>query len=522
MSQLPGRTSTSAYSIPGLGADDRQRGGRPLLAAGGVAAALPAGALTAVAFPPHGSLPAGLVGLLAGLWLWRKSPGRLSAAARGFLFGLGVFATLLGWSSRFGAAAYVGLALAQAAFLALAWALVGGRHLPAARWWVAAAGGWTLMEVFRSRWPLGGFEWGQLAHPAGELPLGAAAAVAGSAGVTGLVVALGAAGVVAAESRRAWAPRLLPVTAAAVLALALAALGSLPWTRPAGQLTVGIVQVNPPCPERPAVDCPGHRRLLLERFVAGTERLDDPVDLLLWGEGALGGMDPQLAGAEVQARSGRLPAMLLAGVTTPVSPGGFYNRNVLFDPDGKLLASYTKRHPVPFGEYVPARSLLAPVGDAGRLVPNDMIRGTEAGRIPTSAAPVGTVSSWELSFAREVRAAGRVGQAVVTLTSQTSYGTDPVSDQLLGIARLRALELQKPMVVAATSGRSAVIGPSGDLRARTRLFSSDVLVATVPLHTGSTPYARAGDWPVALAGAAALLWGTRPRLGSRRRSMARQ
>lgn len=482
-----------------------------------MAAALCAGALTGTAFPPYELLPVGLVGLLAALWLWRRSGSRLSAAARGFAFGLGLFGSLLIWSSRFGSAAYVGLVLSQATFPALAWSLAGGRRLPVGRWWVAAAASWTLAELVRSRWPLGGFEWGQLGHTLGGLPLGTAAAVVGSIGVTGLVVALGGAAVAVVDAQGLLARRLLPVALAAALASGLTVLGSAPWTRPAGSMTVGIVQVDPPCPERPAVDCPGQRRLNFERFVAGTAALDAPVDLVLWGEGALGGMTPEAAGAEVRARAGRLPAQLLAGVTTPVEPGRFYNRNVLFEPDGRVRASYAKRHPVPFGEYVPARSLLAPVGDVGRLVPSDMIRGTDAGRILTTAGPVGTVSSWELSIARQVRDASQVGNAVVTLTSQASYGTDAVSDQLLAIARLRALELQQPMVVAATTGQSAVIDPSGQLRSRARLFAADTLTATVTLRAGSTPYARAGDWPTALGAGGALLWAAGLWPGARRR-----
>jgi apolipoprotein N-acyltransferase len=475
------------------------------------ATALPAGALTAAAFPPYELLPVGLVGLLAGLWVWRSASCRLAAAVRGLLFGLGLFGTLLMWSTRFGMAAYMGLTLSQALFPAVAWALVGGRRLPGGRWWVAAAGGWVLAELARSRWPLGGFEWGQLGHTAGDLPLTAAAAAVGSIGVSGVIVGLGAATVVTVQLGDCSTRRLTPLALAAVVALGLSGVGSVPWTQPAGELTVGIVQADPPCPERPAVDCPRQQELLLERFVDGTRQLDERVDVLLWGEGALDGLHPAEAGAEVRDRTGALPAPLLAGVTTHAGVGRFYNRNVLFDMEGTVVASYAKRHPVPFGEYVPARSLLAPVGDVGRLVPSDMVRGTEVGRIPTPAGPVGTVSSWELSIAREVRDAGGAGNAVVTLTSQASYGTDPVSDQLLAIARLRARELQKSMVVAATTGQSTVIGPRGELTQRTRLFAADSLVATVPLRAGATPYGRTGDWPVALLATGLILTAGAPR-----------
>jgi apolipoprotein N-acyltransferase len=180
-------------------------------------------------------------------------------------------------------------------------------------------------------------------------------------------------------------------------------------------------------------------------------------------------------------------------VTTPLGDGRFANRNLLYSEHGELLGSYDKRQPVPFGEYVPARRWLGAVGDVGRYVPADLERGTTPGELPLPAATLGTVSSWEVTFSRLVRETGRLGEAVIVLTTQSTYQRAPVSDQLLRAAQLRAAELQRPVVVAATTGRSAVVDATGRRVTETRLYGADLLVAQVEFTSGETPFARWGD-----------------------------
>lgn len=353
---------------------------------------------------------------------------------------------------------------------------------------------WTLTEALRARVPLGGFEWGQLGTTAHGLPLRSAAAVLGTLGLTALLVAVATTSVVVARpvrtSNRWRAP-------AAVLAITLTALavGSVRWTETTGTVTVAAVQVDPVCPGRYAVDCPGERAELLTRHLAATAGLDELIDLLLWGEGSLSG-PPEVVGRALADEAGALPAPLLAGVTTPLGAGRFANRNLLYDQYGGVLGSYAKQQPVPFGEYVPARRWLGGIGDVGRYVPADMQRGASPGGLTLGSRTIGTVSSWEVTFSRLVRDTGRLGEVVIALTTQSTYQQAAVSDQLLRAAQLRAADLQRPVVVTATTGRSAVIDATGRRVAETRLYGADLPVAPVGLTSGDTPFARWGDLPV--------------------------
>ena len=500
------------------------RSGDPIVLGVLTVGALVAGATTTLAFPP-GAVPVlGLVGTAVGLAAMAHAGSARRGALVGLGWGLGFAALLFRWTLELDLLAYVALAPAQAAFWAATGAAVATLAKLSPGWWVlGTAGVWTVVEALRARVPFGGFEWGQLGLATADVPVRHGAAVLGALGVTGLVVAV-AAGLASLvtpgqhwRNARSWRP-----LGAAVLVLgSVTAVGVVPWTTTHDALTVAVVQVDDPCPGEFAVDCPGLRQEIMRGLAAGTDALDTEPDLVLWGEGSLRGDTPDDAGSRLVEAHGALPAPLLAGTNSPEPPGRFHNRNVLYDPQGRALDWYGKRHPVPFGEYVPFRDLVGGLADVGRLVPSDMVPGEDVSglAVPTDEREVvlGSVVSWEVTFARLVRDAAAAGEAVTTLTTQASYGRAPVSDQLLGAAQLRAVETGRAMVVAATTGRSTIIQPDGTSEETTALFAADELEGTVALRGGTTPYALWGDGAaIVLAGLAAAAAAWRLRRGPAR------
>jgi apolipoprotein N-acyltransferase len=65
----------------------------------------------------------------------------------------------------------------------------------------------------------------------------------------------------------------------------------------------------------------------------------------------------------------------------------------------------------------------------------------------------------------------------------------------LEITRLRAIETGRAVVVAATSGISAVISPDGHVVRQSKEFTREVIVRQVPLRAGRTAAMRVGAWP---------------------------
>lgn len=496
MIEHDGGPATAPGTRTSGGAGRARYGGLVLLGAA-------SGALTGLAHAPWSVWPAALVGMVLALWVFRRAGGFLRGAGTGFAWGIAFGAVTMRWLLALDPFAF-GLVPVLSVYWAVAAGLVArfSGRLADGRWVWASAAAWTAVEAVRGRWPLSGFEWGQLGWATADLPLRHAAAVVGSLGVTALVVAVAGAVVVAAEDRRSLRPLAGTVGAAVVLGL----VGAVGWTSPSGSIDVGIVQIDDPCPGSFAVDCPDFGQAQLDRFVAGTRSLEGTYDILLWGEGTLRAPTAEETG-DVVAESIELPAPLASGVANRAGPGRFYQRNILFDTDGGVLAVYSKRVPVPFGEYVPWREVLGGIADVGRLVPTDLVPGDGPVALPLpvdgEVVDLGTVVSWEVTFSRLVRDAAGVGEAVVTLTTQGSYGPrQPVSDQLIAAARMRAAETGKAIAIAATTGRSVIVLPGGALASEpTALYGADTLEGTLPLRTGSTPFARWGDAPVALLAA---------------------
>ena len=473
-----------------------------------VPVALAGGVATTFAFTPTGILAFAILGPAMGLWAFAQARTGRHGAVAGMTYGLAFTFVAYRWMLEVDLVAYVVLSLLQAVF----WSFIGvvaarAAHLRPARWVVAVTAAWTLVEAVRSRFPMSGFEWGQLSLATADTPLRPATAIIGALGVTGVLVALAAGAAVVVLDRR---PRsVVPLAVGTITLAALVGLGAQAWTTPDGTLRVAVVQSHNPCPRAFAEDCPGYTDDLLNTYVAGTSALPTRPDLILWGEDALlSGDTLDAVGQQFVDRFGPLPAPLLAGTATSAAPGRFFRQAALFDRDGESLDAYAKRLPVPFGEYVPLRDLLGGISDVNRLVPSDMMPGRDPSPVvvPTAGDPamLGTVVSWEVTFSRLVRDVGRHANGLATLTTVSSYGRSSAPDQLLDAAQLRAAEQQKPMVVAATTGRSAVISPTGEVVAATALLQADSLTATMPLRAGLTPFGRTGDLPVVLLAVVAL------------------
>jgi apolipoprotein N-acyltransferase len=170
-----------------------------------------------------------------------------------------------------------------------------------------------------------------------------------------------------------------------------------------------------------------------------------------------------------------------------------------------LVGEYRKRHPVPFGEYVPARHLFGWIPDLSR-VPRDMIRGDGPVLFDLDGVAFGSVISFESSFARYSREHVRAGaDLLVVATSQASYPFSHASDQLIGMTRMRSAELGVDVIHGSVTGRSVFITDGGVLGEPTGLAEITSLRGVVQSRSdGLTVYARLGDW-VQLVGLAWLV-----------------
>jgi apolipoprotein N-acyltransferase len=142
-----------------------------------------------------------------------------------------------------------------------------------------------------------------------------------------------------------------------------------------------------------------------------------------------------------------------------------------------------------------------------------MIRGDSTGLFDLAPGRVGTVISFEGAFARYGRqAAGEGAELLVVASNEGSYEFTPVSDQFIGMTRMRAAELGLDIVHAAVTGKSTFITDGGEIGEMADFLEETVLYADLHMATGSpTLYTRWGEWVQIGTVVTAALYFLRPR-----------
>jgi apolipoprotein N-acyltransferase len=475
------------------------------------AAAALAGALPVLAFPAPGLWWWAGVALVPWLLLVRGAPTGRRAAYDGWCGGFGFMLAMHHWLlPNLHVFTFVLAALLGALWAPWGWLVhrtLGGVPSPgrAAVALLVLPSGWLAIELVRSWQGLGG-PWGMFGASQWQVaPALRLAAVGGVWLISFLLVAVNAAVAVLIALRRA---RVAAVAGLAVCAVAVSAAWA--WTpRPGTDERVRIAVVQPGVVAGAhSADRRFDREEELTRRLAGRG-----ADLIVWGESSVGfDLDerPGLA-RRLAALSRETGAGLLVNVDARRSDKpGIYKSSVLVGPDGPTGDRYDKMRLVPFGEYVPARSLLGWATSVGEAAGEDRRRGSaqvvmDAG----DGLMIGPMVCFESAFPDMSRHLAEGGAEVLIAQSSTStFQQSWAPRQHASLAALRAAETGRPMVHATLTGVSAVYDASG---ARVGPWlgtgASAAYVHDVPLAHGSTPYVRLGDWPVHAALLVLAAWG---------------
>jgi len=188
---------------------------------------------------------------------------------------------------------------------------------------------------------------------------------------------------------------------------------------------------------------------------------------------------------------------------------------------------YVKRQLVPFGEYIPFRGLLSHITSLVALQPRDFTAGHRAVVFRIGKIKLGDVICYEAGFDPLVSSEVRAGANLLAVqTNDATFEVDGQrgeSLQQLAMARIRAVESDRAVVVTSTTGVSAVIAPNGTLLAHTSTWRQAVLDEKVPLVSRLTLADRIGQWPEFLITAltiAAFGWAVAGALRRRRAARA--
>ena len=405
--------------------------------------------------------------------------------------------------------------------------------------WIAAAGIsrvlaapclWVVVEWTRTFFPAA-FPWALLGYSQYRvLPVVQIADLFAIYGVTAVLVFVnaGLAEIVRDGVRRhASLATAMILLVASVVGYGAVRLSVIDARAPTDQLEVGVAQGNIPQDEKWD---PENEDTTLVRYLELSDRAAAAgARLIVWPEAAvpffLGGDRRAIHLARLSDRTG---TWLLVG-----APGyerrddgvaRQYNQAWMVAPDNGLVGAYDKIELVPFGEYIPFGFLTSWVGTAvetvgqfGRGVAPVVFDGPPMGA-GDRARPVGVgpLICYEGIFPDLTRRFVADGADVlVNISNDAWYGRTSAPYQHLAMAAVRAIENRVPLVRATNTGISALVDPSGRIRARTALFETAVFVDSVGVGGGGSLYTRIGDVLVyAMIGAIAVLAYLRIRLGS--------
>jgi apolipoprotein N-acyltransferase len=489
-------------------------------------AALAGGLALAAAFPPAGVWPLAVAGpaLLAVALSGRSLRGSLLT---GLVFGAAFFFPLLSWVLNVAWYAWLALALADTvifAVLAVAQRLL--LRLPG--WPVAVAGWWVAAEALRDRWPFDGFPWGRLAMSQGSAPTRGWAAIGGAPLLTFAVALAGATLgwlllTLLSRERRASrsgtlrAVPLFPVTAFAVTA-ALACLPAvLPLDPvPAGSKTTEVAAIQGNVPRARTLAEQLNAWTVTPSHFATTEKLAARAaagqatrpDLVIWPENSTD-IDPtkyQPVYQEIASAAAAIGRPILVGA---VLQGPVRNAGLLWLPGTGPTQTYIKRRLVPFGEVIPFRSLLNKITSLTALQPQNFTPGHANHIFTVGQIRLGDVICYEIGFDDLVRSDIADGANLLTMqTNDATFerdGQTGETGQQLAMARIRAVEHDRAVVVASTTGYSAIVAPDGNLITSSGTWQQAELEARVPLIGYTTLADRVGAWPEwVIVGATAL------------------
>ncbi|MDD7541419.1 MAG: apolipoprotein N-acyltransferase [Mobiluncus porci] len=446
----------------------------------------------------------------------------------GFTWGLAFFGGQLTWLTvpASSPVPWVALTILEALFIAgfgVLWG-AGDSRLQRSKglFWIFtllwAPVAWIAVEQIRAIVPFEGFPWSKLAFALVDSPFAAWAPWCGSIAVGGVAMFVTICAVeIFHPSRGRWRhpfkaffSMFLALTLRPLMVVLAVVAVLFPHLIPAGvptatgqSLKVAAVQGN--TPGRTPQTAYGEPYDVLNHHVAESLRLretlgpEERVDLVVWAENAAD-MDPRIdakAAAQINRVTDAFAAPLIAGTL------GFTNKEIkntiIYWNNNEAIATYSKKHLVPFGEYLPWRKYLETLApDFAAMIPEDMSPGNTKAQLKIFAGDkditVATPICYEIADDALVREAARGANFIALPTSNTFFGDSDEADQQLAIARFRALEHGLDTVQVSTMDSTARIDSHGNILGKViPNYTAGSFVTAVPLRSGATPATLYGE-----------------------------
>lgn len=477
--------------------------------------ALAAGAIAPLTFSPNNMWLLGFISVL-GFYTALKHSSPRHGAIIGWFYGVGFFGVGVSWVyvsiNVYGNAAPAFAGLLTALFVMGLALLFAGQAWLTQRWFnqsfylVSFSAIWVLAEWCRS-WLLTGFPWLYMGYPHVDSAFAGLAPIFGVLGISFVVVfsgaALGEMVLVWRRTRSSYAVARTYLPTVLFFLWVLASLSSgLTWVEPVADATLDVALVQGNIEQGRKFD-----RDFIDDNLATYDALTAPVwdaDVVVWPETALpfvyGRNNAAVDAFTAQAR--RSGTTLITGIFGETGAGLHNSITSLGNGEG----IYHKQKLVPFGEYVPLRSVFATLLQLFALPMSSLEKGpADQPLLTASGYRYSPYICYEVVYPDFVARRSRSADFLVTISNDTWFGASWGPLQHLQMAAMRALENGRYMLRATNNGVSAIIDEKGNIVARTEQFRAEVLRGEIQVFAGRTPFSIWGSWPVLLFCAALLL-----------------